>query len=305
MAKLHKSVVLDAATARLDLAVQALTGASRAVVRGMFEHGCVTLNGALCAEPGQRGARGDVVLVDYDPEQKYRGTPPPPRLKFRVAFEDAHVIVVEKPAGVLSVPAERGRERTLLDEIEHYLSLGSKTPRRAFAVHRLDRDTSGVLVFGKTRQAADALAEQFKGHKPERHYDVLVAGTLRDPRGTFESFIATAKNLRQYSTRFEDQGKHAVTHSTVEASFDGATLVRVHLETGRRNQIRVHFSEAGHPVLGDTTYAPERATHPLWSAHRLALHARTLGFTHPVSGRPVRVTSELPEPFRAFLATAR
>ena len=121
MAKLHKSVVLDAATARLDLAVQALTGASRAVVRGMFEHGCVTLNGALCAEPGQRGARGDVVLVDYDPEQKYRGTPPPPRLKFRVAFEDAHVIVVEKPAGVLSVPAERGRERTLLDEIEHYL----------------------------------------------------------------------------------------------------------------------------------------------------------------------------------------
>jgi len=303
MAQVSKQVVLDAPVARIDLVVQNVTGAARAVVRGMFEHGCVSLNGKPCAEAGRRAGRGDVVAVVYEPERKYRGRPqasaPPP---FRVAFEDAQVIVVEKPVGLLTVPTERGDERSLLDAVGDYLSASGRGRRHALVVHRLDRDTSGVLVFAKNPDAARALEAQFKSHKPDRTYDAIVAGVLRDDRGTFTSDIATGKNLKQFSTRFPNHGKPAVTHYEVVQRLDGATFVRVKLETGRRNQIRVHFSEAGHPVLGDTFYGREGATHPRWTAGRLALHARTLTFAHPVTGRSVQITSELPEAFAQFLA---
>lgn len=305
MPKLTKRAVLEAAIPRLDFTVQALTGASRAIVRGLFDHGCVTLNGAPCGEAGRPGARGDVVAVTWDPSQRYRERAQPwVSTKFRVAFEDAHLIVVEKVAGILTVETNRGGDDTLVDDVARYLSRGPRITRRAFVVHRLDRDTSGVLVFGKTPRMAEALIEQFKDRKPEREYAAIVARQLSTDAGTFRSFLTTSKDLREFSTTAPGVGKLAVTHFVVDTRFADATFVRVNLETGRRNQIRVHFAEAGHPVLGDDRYAPERAAHPLWHAPRLALHARTLGFTHPATRRPVRVTSELPAPFVAFLQHA-
>lgn len=306
MPKLRKKAVLDTDTARLDLTVQALTGASRAIVRGMFDHGCVAVNGAKCVEAGRPGGRGDVVTVEYDDQQKYKEIPRT-RLsrKFRIAFEDAHLIVVEKIAGVLTVPTDHGEQDTLVHEVARHFSKGQRITKRAYIVHRLDRDTSGVLVFGKTAQVAEALKQQFEARKPEREYAAIVAGQVRENRGTFRSFLATAEDLDQFSTHTPGEGKLAVTHYQVEARLRDATFVRVHLETGRRNQIRVHFSEVGHPVLGDVRYKPERAKHPMWKEKRLALHARTLGFTHPVTGQAVRVTSELPGVFLAFLRAAK
>lgn len=306
MAKLRKTATLDADTPRIDLIVQAVTGVSRAIVRGMFDHGCVTLNGKPCDEAGLPASRGSVMVVEYEAERRYKEIPRT-RIsrKFRIAYEDKYLIVVEKVAGVLTVPTDHAEPNTLVHEVARHFSKGPRITHRAYIVHRLDRDTSGVLVFAKSEEIAQALKQQFADRKPEREYAAIVAGHVREDSGTFRSFLVTDEDLDQYSTTVPGEGKLAVTHFKVEQRLRGATFVTVHLETGRRNQIRVHFAEIGHPVLGDVRYKSDRARHVDWQEKRLALHARTLGFRHPVTGVPVRVTSPLPAVFQAFLKIAR
>jgi len=173
--------------------------------------------------------------------------------------------------------------------------------RGAFAVHRLDRGVSGLLVFGKTQDIVRQLKDQFAASKPEREYIAVVAARLKQKHGTFESLLATDKDLNRFSTEDESIGQLAITHYRVVADLDGATLVQVRLETGRRNQIRVHFAEAGHPVLGDPRYQPELAQHPHWQHNRMALHARLLGFEHPVSGQALKFECPLPTEMEQFV----
>ena len=306
MAKTRLQFRLDDNTPRIDLAVAEQTGASRAVVRGMFDHGCVSLNGAACDEAGRPGRLGDLLVVEFEAERRYKEKPREREHRsFRIAFEDKFLIVVEKIAGILTVPTDHGEQDTLVHLVARHMSKGQRITKRASIVHRLDRDTSGLLVFGKSDAVANAIKDQFEARKPEREYAAIVAGRLAQDRGTFRSFLVTNDALDQVSTTVPGEGKLAVTHFEVVERLRGATLVRVNLETGRRNQIRVHFAEIGHPVLGDVRYAVERAHHPAWREKRLALHARTLGFRHPVTGEPLRVTSELPAVFLRFLAAAR
>ncbi|MBI5608331.1 MAG: RNA pseudouridine synthase, partial [Deltaproteobacteria bacterium] len=187
-------------------------------------------------------------------------------------------------------------------QVARYWSGSDRITQRAHIVHRLDRDTSGLLVFARTAEIAAALKDQFADHKPEREYVAILAGALPDDRGTFRSYLTTGDDLDQYSTDTPGEGKLAITHYEVRQRLRGATCVRVRLETGRRNQIRVHFSEVGHPILGDVRYRSELARHPRGPANRLALHALTLGFVHPVTQKPVRTTSEIPQEFVRFLA---
>jgi 23S rRNA pseudouridine1911/1915/1917 synthase len=301
----HKSeeVAADSPLAgqRIDRLVQQLAGLSRAQVRGLFDHGCVSLGGAICTSPAQRLAAGDRVELKYDRKQRYHPKPRPRRkLGFTAVFEDRHLIVVDKPADVLTVPTRRQEASTLQHKVAEYVKHVSKG-RGALAVHRLDRGVSGLLVFGKTPDIVRRLKDQFAANKPEREYVAIVAGHVRQRQGTFESLLATNKDLNRFSTEDESVGQLAITHYRVVAHLDGATLVQVRLETGRRNQIRVHFAEAGHPVLGDPRYEPARARHPLWPHIRLALHARLLGFTHPLTHQPLRFESELPAEMAAFL----
>ena len=310
MARELRSTVLSVESPRADLVVAGLTGASRAVVRGMFDHGCVSVDGMPCGEAGTPLAAGARVDVSFDPGCRYKETPRAfANHAFRAAFEDRYLIVVEKSAGILTVPTVRREVDTLVHQVARHWSRGQRTPQRAFIVHRLDADTSGLLVFARTEAIAQALKAQFADHKPEREYAAIVAGNVSEDRGTFRSYLATDEDLDQYSTDVPPgtpgAGKLAVTHFEVVLRLRGATFLRVHLETGRRNQIRVHFAEAGHPVLGDLRYEPRLATHPLWHHPRLALHARTLGFRHPVTGAPVRVTTDLPPAFLTFLQKAK
>lgn len=291
---------------RVDRVVQELTGRSRADVRGLFDHGGVRLNGGPCPQPGILVRAGDVVLVRHDPHVRYHQRP---RVRenaaFRLVHEDEFLIVVDKAATVLTVPTDRGESNTLVDALSEYLG-HRRRGARAAVVHRLDRGTSGLLVFGKSPQIARALQEQFRMRKAEREYAALVAGTLAASQGTFASRLATSRSLQRYSVgRDEDEGEPAVTHYRVERRLRGATFVRVRLETGRRNQIRVHFAEAGHPVLGDPRYRPDRARHPAWTARRLALHAAVLGFLHPHTAQPLRFESPLPPEFDRFVARPR
>jgi len=301
--------VTAALAGRIDRIVQQLTRRSRAEVRGLFDHECVRVNGEICAEPGALVAAGDAVTVRHDPHIRYREKR---RLRqqassvFRLVFEDPHLIVVDKSAAVLTVPTDRGETNTLLDAIGHYLNRRGHRGR-ASVVHRLDRGTSGLLVFAKNPPIARELQAQFRVRKAEREYAAIIAGTLTRSEGTFSSRLGTSKSLQRYSVRDDDEGESAVTHFRVERRLPASkrepatTFVRVRLETGRRNQIRVHFAEAGHPVLGDERYRPDLAQHPAWTPRRLALHASVLGFEHPRSGERLRFESPLPPEFERFL----
>jgi 23S rRNA pseudouridine1911/1915/1917 synthase len=309
MPRVQQQVELDAASTwvgqRIDRLVQAWCGRSRSQVAALFDHGCVQLNGLAIHEPGRLLAVGDRVALSYDPQRRYRPLPRPrAHLGFTIVHEDPHLIVVDKPAGMLTVPTPRGERLTLRDRVRTYLRYVRKVPE-AWVVHRLDRDVSGLLVLAKSAAVAQRLKQQFAAGKPLREYLALVAGHVRQEQGTFESWLATAKNLDRYSTRDPQHGELAITHWRVVARLRGATLVQVRLETGRRNQIRVHFAEAGHPVLGETRYRPDLAVHPDWSHGRLALHAHLLGLEHPASGELLRWHSPLPSEMQEFLRHAR
>jgi 23S rRNA pseudouridine1911/1915/1917 synthase len=326
---------------RIDRVVQGLTQLSRSDIRGMFEHGCVFLDGRPCLDSGLFVNENSLVLVKYDPHHRYKERSQYQSRRFRIVHEDPYLIVVEKSAGLLTVPTVRREKENLVEALNVYLRRGRASGVYAAVVHRLDRDTSGLLVFGKNLSIAKRLKDQFEAHKPLREYLAIVAGVLDKPKGTFRSFLSTDEDLNQVSMpmrgkenpsrrsdrkpegrgdkhhhhvkdgkpRFDGAAKPfkkkepqlAITHYQVVEVFKNATLVRVRLETGRRNQIRVHFSEIGHPVLGDTRYETDLARHPFWKYPRLALHATQLGFTHPLHGKKLNFKSDPGIEFQEFL----
>jgi 23S rRNA pseudouridine1911/1915/1917 synthase len=274
--------------------VRSLTGLSHSRMRGLFDHNCVAVNGEPCSHPATQVEAGDRVDVRYDPAQGYREkkkawSDP----AFTIVHEDQHLIVVNKAAGMLTVATDDGEPIALVDRVSNYLRHVSRQ-REAFVVHRLDRGVSGLLVFAKSQAVLDALQQQFKQRKPERLYIAIVAGAVAPAAGTIQSHLTTASNLDQFSTHTPGEGQLAITHYKVQKSLEDATAVEVRLETGRRNQIRVHFADRGHPVLGDQRYGRSHAAHPLWPHRRMALHAVSLGFTHPVGQQPLQFASQLP-----------
>lgn len=303
----RRRIVTADETVRVDRLVALLTERSRAEVRGMFDHGCVTLNAAPCSEPGRLLAAGDSLGVRFDPQRRYHEKP---KLRvdpsFRIVFEDEHLIVVDKSAKVLTVPSERSKEKTLVDAVTAHLSRRGRTVR-ALVVHRLDRGVSGLLVMAKDRVVAGRLQAEIRTRRMEREYLAVVAGTIEPASGTFDTVLMTDGRLNRRSQRDEDddeeheEGERAVTHYRTFGTSRDATVVLVKLDTGRRHQIRVHFAEAGHPVLGDRRYRESLAIHPWWPPGRLALHAVRLGFTHPMTGAVLRFESPAPSEFQRFV----
>jgi 23S rRNA pseudouridine1911/1915/1917 synthase len=298
-------LVTDENAGRVDRLVQQLYPRSRSALRGLFANGCVSLNNRPCSDPGSTAKKGDRLLIRYNPQQRYREHPKEFKSKlFRLVYEDNYIVVVDKQAGYLSMPTEKEEQESLISAVNEYLKIKGGRQAGATLVHRLDRDTSGLLVLAKHPNLAQTIKEQFSANKPEREYLAIIRGKLKQPRGTFRSYLATDEDLNQYSTKNPSQGKLAVTHYETVRTFSDSSLVRVHLETGRRNQIRVHFSEKGHPVLGDVRYRPRLAAHALWDYPRLALHAASLSFIHPVKKKKLSFRSPVPAEFRAFLAAA-
>jgi len=300
------SMTIDDGTAgRVDRMVRQLSGSSHSQVRGMFDHGCVSINGAPCDTTAAPVVAGDVVSIRFEPTRRYREKKKRwDDRTFTVSFEDEHLIVVDKSAGTLTVPTDHDEINTLVDRVSIYLR-HSRGKRQAWLVHRLDRDVSGLVVFGKHEQIAVQLIEQFKQRKPRRVYTALVAGVVPSDEGTFHSHLATGKSLDRYVTQPSPTSEVAITHYRVLRRMSDATLVEAVLETGKRNQIRVQFADAGHPVLGDPRYKTEEAMHPRWVRKRIALHAKSLGFEHPVSGEAVQFESPLPSAIEKFLAGSR
>ncbi len=306
MAMTTLSTTIDEGNAgRVDLVVRQRLGSSRSQVRGLVDHGCVSINGAPCDTIAAPVAAGDFVSIRFDPTQRYHEKKKRRDDRtFNISFQDDHLIVVDKSAGLLSVPTDRNERNTLVERVSVYLS-HSRRQREAWIVHRLDRDVSGLLVFGKHKPIADRLIEQFKQRKPQRVYTAIVAGVMSRDDGTFRSHLATGKNLDRFSARPSRKTEAAITHYRVLRRMSDTTLVAVTLETGKRNQIRVHFADAGHPILGDPRYETKQAMHPRWIRKRIALHAKSLGFEHPVTGQTMTFESPLPAALEKFLAGSR
>ena len=298
---LLKHLVQPHETGRIDLVVRTLTERSRTQVRGLFDNDCVQLNGSLCTDAGTPVTVQNEIIINYDKNRNYKEKPRAYQSPiFELVFEDDWLFVINKKAGFLTAPNHPGELDTVMGALAKYMSLGTPRRRSVSIVHRLDRDTSGLLVFAKSDDVAQKIKAQFAERKPQREYLAIVAGKLEKMSGTFRNFLMTDKNLNQHSTTDEVNGKLAITHYTVKQCFSDATMISVTLETGRRNQIRVHFAEIGHPVLGDIRYEAGRAFHPRWRAKRLALHAAMLGFKHPVTGKPLLFRAKTPEEFIAF-----
>ena len=269
----------------LDVLQERLPDSSKTTLRNLLQNDRVRVNGSPERDAKRAVAGEDAVEIVARTERI------DPRV--RILFEDADLIAIDKAEGLLTVPTEE-----VLHETAETILSGYTTVHH---VHRLDRDTSGVLVFAKNTWMRDRLQKLFAAHDIERVYVAIVHGKLREPAGTFRSFLAEDRNLRVRSVADPAAGKEAVTHYRTIASGRRYSIVEVTLETGRRNQIRVHFAEAGHPVLGDERYRPELAAHPRWPHKRLALHARLLGFEHPITHQPLRFEADLPRELAEFL----
>ncbi|MCA9597721.1 MAG: RluA family pseudouridine synthase [Myxococcales bacterium] len=270
-------------------------GASWNDVRRLVESGKVRVNDALELDPTRRvdaGANIEIRLASPRP----RGSAAKPR----IVFADAHVVVVEKPGGISTVPYDERERNTLVDVTRNLLE--RRESRRAAplgVVQRLDKETSGLVVFARTLPAKRTLKNQFRAHSVHRRYDALVHGDTTDAR--YESRLVKDRgDGLSGSTDNPKLGRVAITFVTVVARLDGATHVECRLETGRTHQIRIHLSEAGHPLLGERVYVRGYDA-PLIPAPRLMLHARELGFVHPSTGRPMRFTQPPPDDMRALI----
>ena len=270
----------DAATlsARLRALFPEASGRS---LKQWLESGRIELNGRVCRDGRiMVDARDRVVLGT-------RGRVPFPR-GLGLVHEDAAMVVVDKQPGLLSMATERERERTAYRLLWDYLA--AQRPRaRPFIVHRLDRETSGLLVFAKSEATKRNLQAQFEARTVERVYVALVRGKVRREAGTLESRLVEDKSLRVHPTS-GPEGKTAITSYRVIGHGQDTTLLELSLGTGRRRQIRVQLAAIGHPIVGDREHGG-----PSGPFRRLCLHARRLGFVHPTTGKPMRFDSAAPE----------
>jgi len=300
----HTHTVTEDQAGRVDLVVRDLTELSRSKLRGLFDHHCITINEVVCDDVSVRVAEGDIVGVKFDPHQGYKEKP---KIwednAFTILFEDEDIIVVNKQAGVLVTPTGPDDENTLIDRVSKYLSRRRKNAA-AGLVHRMERAASGLMVLAKTQEAATDLTKQFREQTPNRSCIAVVMGTLEAEEGSFESWLGTRDNLDSFSMSEGKQGggKHAVTRYKLLKQQEETAVVEVQLETARRHQLRVHFSEAGHPVLGDKRYGRKKAVHERWNKRRLAMHCHLLSFVHPMTQQPVQYKTTIPQAIRKFRA---
>ena len=271
---------------------------SRSAAQRLIEEGCIKRNG----KPGKKNDKlneGDEVSV----------TVPEPRevdivakeIPLDIVYEDEDLLVINKPKGLVVHPAAGHQDDTLVNGLLYALGddlSGINGELRPGIVHRIDKDTSGLLAVAKNDLAHAVLASQLKDHTMARTYEAIVCGSFREDSGTVDAPIGRHPSDRKKMTVTERNSKHAVTHWEVIARYRGYTHIRCRLETGRTHQIRVHMAHIGHPILGDLVYGRKK---PELGQSPQVLHAGALCFRHPRDGRPVMVFAPLPEYFEKVL----
>lgn len=305
------SGVIASGGQRLDKALADASGLSRERVKALLGEGRVTLAGKVAAQASAKPAEGTPFAIAVPAAIPAEAQAQD--IALTIAYEDEYLIVVDKPAGLVVHPAAGNLDGTLVNALLHHCRgqlSGIGGVARPGIVHRIDKDTSGLLVVAKTDAAHEGLAAQFADHSIERAYLAIVGGLPTPVAGTIRGAIARSSHDRKKMALVEDgRGKHAVTHYKLLERLDSAALVECRLETGRTHQVRVHMASIGHPLLGDPVYGrtPSRLRPLLNQLHfrRQALHAAVLGFIHPVTGAAIRLESTLPADMAGLLVELR
>ncbi len=282
-----------------------LPNVSRTRIQTLIDAGFVLANGATC-RPKDKIRPGMEIEITIPPPEETDLKPE--NIPLNIVYEDAHIIVIDKPAGLVVHPGVGNLSGTVVNALMYHCpdieGVGSR--RRPGVVHRIDKDTSGLLVFSKTSQAHESLTAQFKDHSVIRRYRALVFGRMPQLEGTIDTMISRHPADRKKFTSKTNKGKRAITHWWVVQDFCSlVSLLEFKLETGRTHQIRVHLSEFGHPILGDPVYGQtqRRLAHlpdteirqAIEHLKRQALHAYLLGFIHPHTGKEMLFESPMPE----------
>ena len=271
---------------------------TRSGAQRLLEEGRVTLEGAA-VKKNFKVSPGQMFLVDLPTPAPVEALPQD--IPLDVVYEDADVIVVNKPVGMVVHPAAGHPDGTMVNALLYHggssLS-GINGALRPGIVHRIDRDTSGLIIAAKNDAAHQALAQQLQDHSLYREYEAVCVGAVREQAGTVDAPIARHPTDRKRMTVDRLRGKDARTHYTVLARFPGYTYIQCRLETGRTHQIRVHMASIGHPLLGDVVYGSHR---PYPGLAGQCLHARRLSFVHPRTGERMRLECPLPAWFQAVL----
>lgn len=297
---------------RLDRALaEAIPSLSRARIQALVDDNALLVAGNPVTDASSKKFEG----------QPFTLTVPAPlpdkaqaqEIDLDIVFEDEHLIVVNKPAGLVVHPAAGHSDGTLVNALLHHCRgklSGIGGVQRPGIVHRIDRDTSGLLVVAKTDKAHEGLARLFAAHDIERRYLAVVAGHPTPPAGTIRTQIGrSTTNRKKMAVLPEGKGKHAVTHYRTVEQFKDAALVECRLETGRTHQVRVHMAHIGNPLIGDSTYNNRRKAFKFGPNQsyfeRQALHAVSLGFIHPVTGEKLGFESRLPEDIQLLLTSLK
>ena len=290
----------DISGERLDsFLARCAEGLSRSAAQKLIEEGAVRRNG----KPGKKNDKlniGDA--IEYEIPEAKPVDIVPTEMQLDIVYEDEDLLVINKPKGLVVHPAAGHQDDTLVNGLMHALGddlSGINGELRPGIVHRIDKDTSGLLAVAKNDYAHVMLASQLKDHSMARTYEAIVCGSFREDSGTVDAPIGRHPSDRKKMCVTERNSKHAVTHWEVVARYRGYTHIRCKLETGRTHQIRVHMAHIGHPILGDLVYGRKK---PELGQDSQCLHAGALCFSHPRDGRPVMVFAELPQYFKDVIA---
>ncbi|MEO9624327.1 MAG: RluA family pseudouridine synthase [Qipengyuania citrea] len=299
---------------RLDKALADATELSRERIKGLIAAGAVTIGKTLARSASAKVQGEERFTIALPPPEPLAALPQD--IPLDIVFEDAHLLVVDKPAGMVVHPAAGNQDGTLVNALLHHCAgrlSGINGIARPGIVHRIDKDTSGLLVVAKSDAAHEGLARQFADHSITRRYLAVCAGHPAPPAGTIAGRIGRSVHDRKKMAVLPDdttRGKHAVTHFETLRHLNHAALLECRLETGRTHQVRVHCASIGHALLGDPVYGrtpkPLRQVLESLGFHRQALHAARLGFSHPISAETLDFRAELPADMRELIdETAR
>jgi 23S rRNA pseudouridine1911/1915/1917 synthase len=295
----------DFAGKRLDaLIVQRVPSCARSKAAWLINSGQIQVNHGH-KKPGYRLRTGDLI-TGTTPDRYLNAPILPQNIAFDICHEDDHILVINKPAGMVVHPATGHMADTLVNALLYYcprIKMTCQDKHRSGIVHRLDKDTTGLMVVAKTRHAFKFLQNEFKQRRVEKKYMALVHGHLLSKQGYIDLPIGRHPVKRKIMAVQPDTGKRALTLWTVKRQFKTASLVEIILKTGRTHQIRVHFYAMGHPLIGDTVYQFRKNRKKNHIVSRQMLHSFFLGFRHPYSGRRMEFKTDLPQDFLSVLST--
>ena len=273
----------------IDFLMEKMHGISRNRAKALISNRVVLVNNAITTHPLAELKAGQVVQIDRSRRKMSFHSN-----ELDIVYEDPYLLIIDKHPGLLSM-SNNSRQQTVQTVLNRYLEKGGGR-NTSHLVHRLDRDTSGLMVYAKDVQTQQSLINGWQQLVTDRRYIALVEGELEDKRGRVQSWLTEDKRFITHSSPVDNGGKYAVTHYEVVSSSNGYSLVECELETGRKNQIRVHMADLGHPVVGDRKYGS--GNDPM---RRLGLHAYMLCFVHPVTGKHMRFETPVPALFEKCL----